>query len=542
MRHAPNLPSSSRSTRTRTRGIAASLGTIARRAFLPAVVAAGVLGISVAASADPFRSYTWGFADPSDTPNLSPMVWVTTDSNLDTLASQIMARPAGSRWLLMFGYVNDLANNPADRCIQRTTTTTTTYVTKYVTKYVTTGTGRKKRTVATQVPVTTTSNVDTLTSQRGPWMDNGLVAVQSRMQSLVSGLKARGVQVDGFVFDNETTLHATHFLSVPGAFATIQADPRWPALASQMGLPLDISSLSVMYWGSPLYYQWIELMAGRFDNAMNAAVYAPIKAAYPAAAVSNYESAPVTAGHESPDSTGKLDRYATPGFGTHDTGEFYGCLTPMSIAACSSSVVPVAGDPWTALRLQVHRLRGLLASGSHPKQAWVANRSWGDLWTDGAYVPFASSPYWDEMVLQLGMSGVSTFLDWNSDAWQAGVDPTLYNPRADRLVLDGLLGTLNRVVGAASGGIISLAQPSWSDRVLASGRQVGDSMVWRFSFDEGIAGVSVYFSDGTSAMVAPEAGTHGAWLSYPASKTILMDAGGAMPRMTVNASTLLAGG
>jgi hypothetical protein len=504
------------------------LGLLARRTLLPAVSAA-ILGLSAAAVAGPFHSYTWGASDPSDTPNLSPMVWVTRDSNLDTLAQQIMARPVGSRWLLMFGFVNDLADNPADRCIQRTTTTTTTYQTKYVTS----GTGKKRKIIATQVPVTTTSNVDTLTTQRGPWMDSGIVAVQSRMQSLVSGLKLRGVQVDGFVFDNETTLHATHFLSVPGAFATIQADPRWPTLSAKLGLPLDISSLSVMYWGSPLYYQWIEVMAGRFDGAMNFAVYGPIKASYPNAVVSNYQSAPVTAGHESPDSTGKLDRYATPGFGTHDTGEFYGCLTQMSIDASSASPYPVAGDPWVALRLQVHKIRGIRASDPRPKQAWVANRSWGDLWTDGAYVALASNPYWDEMVLQLGMSGVSTFLDWNSDAWQSGVDPTLYNPRADRVVLDGLLGTLNRVVGAASGGIISLAQPSWSDRVIASGRQVGDSMVWRFSFDEGIPGVTVSFSDGSTAVVSPEAGSHGAWLTYPASKSIVMDPAGAMPRMSV---------
>ena len=53
------------------------------------------------------------------------------------------------------------------------------------------------KTVAQQVPVTTTSSVDTLTNQRGPWMDNGILAVKSRMQSFVSGLKQRGVQVAG---------------------------------------------------------------------------------------------------------------------------------------------------------------------------------------------------------------------------------------------------------------------------------------------------------------------------------------------------------
>jgi hypothetical protein len=524
------LSTTERTRHTAVRACRSRLAHVARRGILAAVAAAGLAG---GALAGPFRACTWGTSDPSDTPNLSPMVWITRDSNIDDVARQLLAKPAGSRYALMFLYVNDLADNPADRCIQRTTTTTTTYVWKYTT----TGTGKKKKTTATLVPVTTTSNVDTLTNQRGPWMDNGIVAVQSRMQSLVSGLKSRGVQVDGFVFDNETTLHATNFMSVTGAWATIQADPRWPDLATQVGLPQDISSTSVMYWGSPLYYQWTQVMAGRFDAAMNAAVYGPIKAAYPDASVSNYMDGQVQASYASPDITGKLDRFQTPGFGTHDTGEFYGMLTPQRIACASTADQPLAGDPFVALRLEVHKARGLFLSGSaRPKQAWVANRSWGDLWSEPGYtVGLASSPYWDELVLQLGMHGVTTFLDWNSDAWQSGQDPSLYNPRADRVALSGLLDQLNAQVGGATGGVLYAKQPAWGDRVVASGRQVGAEMVWRFSFDAGIGGVTVGFTDGTAVTVKPEQGTHGAWLRYPASKAIVMDANGALPTMSVTA-------
>ncbi len=501
---------------------------VARRALLAACAAAGLAG---AALAGPFRAHTWGTADPVATPNLSPMVWVTLDSNIDVVARNIMARPAGDRWLLMFFYVNDLADNPADRCLVRTPTTTTTYVWKYTT----TGTGKKKRTTATLVPVTTTTYTDTLTNQRGPWMDNGIVAVKNRMNTLLQGLKSRGVQVDGFVFDNETTLHATHFMPVAGSWAAIQADPRWATLAGQLGLPTDISSTSAMYWGSPLYYQWTEVMAGRFDAAMNAAVYEPIKAAYPAATVSNYQSMPVQAAYVTPDITGKLDRYATAGFGTHDTNEFYGMLTPSRIASISTQDYPAAGDAFVSLRLEVHKIRGMLLSGQRPKFAWVANRSWGDLWSEpGIEVGFASSPYWDEMVLQLGVSGINTFLFWNGDAWQQGVDPTLYNPPADRAVFDTVLDELAAKVGTATGGVVYAKQPSWGDRVVASGRQVGANMVWRFSFDAGIDGVTVSFSDGTSAYVKRESGRPGAWLTYPATKTLRMDAGGALPTMAVS--------
>jgi hypothetical protein len=516
------------------------------RMMAGAVLAAGAL--AAPAVADDFRAFTWGKSSPAETPNLSPMVWITRDANLDDVARQLKALPAGNRFALLFLYVNDLADNPADRCVKQVVTLTTQMVpapasagskAAATTAPAKISAGRTAAAPAApaMVPVTVRTVANVLTEFRGPWMDNGTAAVRSRMTALVAGLKARGATVDGFVFDNETTLHATNFMGRDGAFAAVQADPRWPALAAQLGLPQDISSPANMYWGSPAYYKWTDVMSARFDAAMNAAVYAPIKAAFPNAVVSNYMSAKVTAPYATPDITGKMDTYSTAGFGTHDTGEFYGMLTGQRMAAISSASAFSAGggDAWLAFRLEVHKVRGIMASSSRPKQAWIANRSWGDLWSEpGFTVGLASNPYWDEMVLQLGMNGVSTFLNWNADAWIPGQDLSNYNPRADRIALDALLAELDTRVGAATGSPVAPKQPSWSDRVVATGRQVGTDMVWRFSFDQGVDSVVVSFTDGSTATVAPEAGRRGAWLTYPASKTIVMDRAGAMPSMLMS--------
>jgi hypothetical protein len=519
-----------------------------------ACAAAAVLSCAAPASADDFRAFTWGFSSTAATPNLSPMVRLTRDSNLDDIAARLRLLPAGSRYLLLFFYPNDLADNPADRCMRQVVTLSTRLV-PAPTSGKTSATAPAKisrgRTAAaptaatpTLVPVTVRTVTNVATPFRGPWMENGIAAVRARVTAMVAGLKARGVAPDGFILDNETTLHATHFMGTDGAFAAVQADPRWPALATQLGLPRDISSPSVMYWGSPAYYRWTDVMSARFDAAMNTAVYQPIRAVFPNAVVSNYMSARVTSPNVTPDITGKLDTYSTPGFGTHDTGEFYGMLTGLRLQSMVGSLNAMsagAGDAWAAFRLEVHKARGLMASSSRPKQAWIAARSWGDAWSEpGIQVGFASGPYWDETVLQLGMHGISTFLNWNPDAWMESQDHSAYNRASDRAVLDGLLAELDARVGAAVGTSAVLKQPTWDDRVIATGRRVGSQMVWRFSFDEGIDSVQVSFTDGSTATVTPDAGRRGAWFSHPATKSLVMDGRGSKPAMLENVSQSVA--
>ena len=523
---------------------------------LRACAAAALVACAAPASADDFRAFTWGNSDPVATPNLMPMVRLSRDSNLDDVAKQLKQLPVGSRYLLLFLYPNDLADNPADRCMRQVVTLSTRLVAAPTSGKSAASarvapskisTGRTAATTAaapTMVPVTVRTVTNVATPFRGPWMDNGIAAVKARVTAMVAGLKARGVAPDGFILDNETTLHATHFMGTEGAFAAVQADPRWATLSTQLGLPKDIASPSVMYWGSPAYYKWTDVMSARFDAAMNAAVYQPIRAAFPSAVVSNYMSSRVTSANVSPDITGKLDTYSTAGFGTHDTGEFYGMLTGMRMQAMVGSMNAMgsgAGDAWAAFRLEVHKVRGLMASSSRPKQAWIAARSWGDAWSEpGIQVGFASSPYWDEMVLQLGMHGISTFLNWNPDAWMESQDASAYNRASDRAALDGLLAELDARTGAAVGTSAVLKQPTWDDRVIATGRRVGSQMVWRFSFDEGIDSVQVSFTDGTTATVAPDAGRRGAWFSYPATKSMVMDGRGSKPAMLENVAQSVA--
>lgn len=469
-----------------------------RNAFLAIALTACACA---SARAQSFTAYTWGYSNTTETPNLWQMVWITQTTSLDLSAIQLSRLPAGKRYVMMFYYVNDLADNPADRCRIRLSTGGTI-----------------------------------LSNQRGPWMDKGIATVKKRMQRFVQGMRSRGAQIDAFVFDNETTLHATNFMSVSGAWSLIQGDPRWRTLANSMGLPQDISSPSVMYWGSPLYYQWTEKMAGRFDAAMNTAVYNPIVPYYPGARViTNYESYRMVSPFETPDVTGKLDRYDTTGFGTDDSAEFYGLFLPGRLEATNTGPLPNAGLQWVALRANIHKSRGIyFANPLRPKDAWISPLHWDVEWdAPGVTAPLIGSAYWAENVLQLAMNGIDTFLYWNADAWLPQQNPALFNTPEDRHALDDLLAELNVRVGSTTATTLRLAMPSYADRVIASARQSGSNMVWRFSFDAGIAAAIVYFTDGTTAIIAPEATRPGCWLTYPTTKSLQMAPGGALPVMTL---------
>lgn len=475
-------------------------GTMNRIQFALLAFASAACACASAAAQD-FRAFTWGYSNSAATPNLSQMVWVTQTSSLDIAAIQLSQLPPGKRYCMMFYYVNDLADNPADRCRIR-------------------------------LP----GGGTILSNQRGPWLDRGIATVKKRIQRFVQGMRARNAQIDAFVFDNETTLHATHFMSVAGAWSLIQGDPRWSTLAASMGLPRDISSPSVMYWGSPLYYDWTAKMAGRFDAAMNRAVYDPIVPYYPGARViTNYESYRMASPFETPDVTGKLDRYDTTGFGTDDSAEFYGLYLPGRLEATNAGPLPLGGLAWVALRANIHKSRGIYyANPARPKDAWISPLHWDVEWdAPGVAAPLINSAYWAENILQLAMNGIDTFLYWNADAWLPQQNPALFNSEADRHALDDLLAELNVHVGSVATPTVRLAMPAWSDRVLASARQVDGNMVWRFSFDAGIAAAIVYFTDGTTALIAPEVNRPGCWLKYPTTKTLQMAPGGALPVMTL---------
>ena len=104
------------------------------------------------------------------------------------------------------------------------------------------------------------------------------------------------------------------------------------------------------------------------------------------------------------------------------------------------------------------------------------------------------------------------------------------------MLLDSCLRELNVTLGQQPGSVVSARGPGFGDNAVASGRQVGVRMVWRFTFAPGINSVVVKFMDGTTQAVTAENNRPGAWFSYPASKQIKMNAQGTTPEMVTAAA------
>jgi hypothetical protein len=517
-----------------------------------ALIAATFLS-AASAHADEFEAFTWARHHPPSTEHVSPLIQVDPWADIQDVANRLKALPAGKRFVIFQWIADDLADHPQDRVIQRSWEFKTRQVPVPASSktasmsaapkvqpsvsaavrgtLVTASNGRAPGSAAPSATSSSSMNtlavtervpVDRLTVFRGPWLDNGIRTVRARVQAVMSRLKSLGAPIDGIAIDNETTLHAACFLGQDGSLAAIEADPRWPALAQSMGLPLKVSGMT---WGSDLYFRWTERMAGRFDAAMNQAVFQTIRAAYPSAVVSNYCTGRLLPQFASPDINGHLDRRQTSGFGTHDNFEFYGWLAHWRIekARGSEPVEPA----WLAFRVEMHKIRGMNASSQRPKHAWIAQRSWqGEWWGP---VAFDSDPLWDETVLQLGMHGVRQFFELSMEDFSTTREANLERRTIDRAALNSLLAELNARVSGSSAGVLTAAQPSWNDQVLATGRRLGDRVVWRFSFAPGVDAVRVRLSDGSEATVVAEEGRRGAWFEHPADVQLQLDPTGRMP-------------
>lgn len=492
-----------------------------------------------AAGTSGFAAFTWSHNQPSASPHVSGFVHIHPATNISDAAAQLRALPAGRRAVIIQGLTEELASHPSDQCVQRSWKLLTrtvpapsksTMSTKLVAAPLLKASASMRRALPAKTPqlVSVTERVatDSPTGFRGPWMDNGLVAVRNRIDALMADLKRLGADVECLAVDNETWLHAASFLGKDGALKAIEGDPRWPALASSMGLPSVVSDMS---WGSEKYFLWTERMSGRFDAALNEAVFVPLRKHFPNASASQYMSSKLLGGVATPDLNGHLDRRSTAGFGTHENSEFYGWLAAGRISKTGGSSSDAS---WLALRVEVHKIRGMNASSSRPKHAWIAARSWqGETW---GVVPFANTPVWDELVLQLGMHGVRQFFELVIEDYSISREANLAKRVADRAFLEADLADLEARIGTSvPSEPITLPQPSWNDRVIATGQRVGSRCIWRFSFAPGVRAVRVQLSDGSTAMVQREAGKAGAWFEHPATVSLVTASGSPLPVLEV---------
>jgi hypothetical protein len=449
-----------------------------------------------------FRALAWSPVSLDGVDFVAPFVWAglpgsPVASDPVVIAQQLLQRPEGQRVLCFWDVLFELADHPLDRI---------------------------------QTPDGKPTDV------RSPFMDNGIEATAERVNALLAGIRRAGATVDVLVLDYERT-----FAWDP-RFASLDNDPRWIGLARELGFE-DLRGMD-----APRIARWNEVMGRFFDDAIARSTDQPLQSIFPGARLANFESfastpaAPVIGSDGLPFLRASVtDRNGTLlGLGSHDSSPFFGMLLPAAARQRVDGVNPIGEDGFAAARLEVHRSRAMRKPAGRAQMPWIAPRSFDAAAMlaqaePGTAAPMRSTPYWDEMVFQLGLHGAEDFLYWNPEGSLAPQAPVASLPE-DHQALDGVLETLNRTLGQQPGDSVYREQPGFDDRILATGRDDGESIVWRLTFDPGIESVKVFFTDGASHVVSREADRPGAWLAHPRSKSLVFDADNTAPAFEVVAA------
>ncbi len=446
-----------------------------------------------------FKAWTWHGVDKNQTDFQVASVWFGqaggwVDSSPSRAAQLLNALPPGQRVLFFWDMTSDLARHPSDDLAP--------------------------------APGTTASG-----RIQSPWMDNATPIVRDRVAGFMNAFAAAGGQVDAVLVDNETDLRwETGIQGTPEQIAAIHADPRFPALAQELGFN-DLNQIGHL---DAEYQQWNAVMGRRFDAALQAAAYEPIRALYPNATVSNYEVFACLPQRSTPWCTGTPDIRYSDGFGTHDTHSYYGLISSHLATVKYDGQNNLGQTAFDGFRMQIHRWRACDFASPRPMQAWISPKhNHASLYDPSVALTLNGSPYYDETLLHLGAGGCDTFLYWNPGAYNATMIPAEWNRIDDQLTVDSCLRELNEMLGQNPGPTIPLEGPGWGDKVIATGRQVGDRMVWRFTFAPGITGVSVKFKDGTTQTITAEGARPGAWFGHPANMEFVHNSTNTAPEMTI---------
>jgi hypothetical protein len=449
-----------------------------------------------------FRALAWSPVSMDGVDFVAPFVWAglpgsPVASDPAAIAQQLLQRPEGQRVLCFWDVLYELADHPLDR--------------------IQTPDGK-------------------LTEIRSPFMDHGIEATAQRVNSILAGIKRAGATVDVLVLDYERG-----FAWDP-RFASLDNDPRWIGLARELGFE-DLRGMDPARTA-----RWNEVMGRYFDDAIARSTDQPLQSAFPGARLANFDSfastplAPVIGADGAPFLRASVtDRNGTlVGLGSHDSSPFFGVLLPTTAQQRVDGVNPIGQDAFSAARLELHRSRSMRKPAGRAQMPWIAPRSLdaGAIVAQaepGTAAPMRSTPYWDEMVLQLGLHGADDFLYWNPEGKLAPQAPVAALPE-DHQALDGLLEELNRNLGQQPGDSVYREQPGFDDRILATGRDDGESIVWRFTFDPSIESARVFFTDGASVVVNREADRPGAWIAHPRSKSLVFDADNTAPVFEVVAA------
>jgi len=292
------------------------------------------------------------------------------------------------------------------------------------------------------------------------WPDNGIADTKARVRKFFEEFKAAGGRVDYLVLDFEEGM--SNWVLKPEAVRAIAADPRSAPVKKKLGF--DFEKI-LNPWAGNEYLAWNALMDALTAQALNKAIFEPVRELFPNVQASNFNMAVLTPENVVPDWQGHL-QHSPAHFGTRGSHSMYGEIGLLGERTLAGSK-PYGREPFAALRWDLNTARAILRSSNVPFDPWIAPRDWEKS-------SYQRTPYYQELLYHLALSGAGNFLFWNPRETAGGSDE-------GDLLLNACVGTIHEKLGRKQRGKATLEMMPWDAEVVATGLELGDRVLWRIS-------------------------------------------------------------
>jgi len=325
-----------------------------------------------------------------------------------------------------------------------------------------------------------------LTEFQGIWLDNGIARIRERVERFFSAYKRVGGELDVLVLDYEGGLSNWHIGDNLARWKAIENDPRFPEIADKLGFS-DLTT--VCEWWKQQgdarlnYLRWNALMMQRVAEALNQAIYEPLRRYYPNVKVSNYGYCYYSSELGVPDLNGH--KYYLFGHGahvgTHQAPVLYACIGQLEHNP-PEGLTAYPKTPFNAFRLSLNDMRCAAGSSDVPLYPWLAYRGWSE---SGV----GNNDLYQELIFHAGLCGADAFLYWNPRPWLASQDPKQFTDDEQDKLFSDCLKQLDVLIGDPQRKTVSRGLVAWDANYALTGMRAKGRTVWRFTpnLDDGTA-------------------------------------------------------
>lgn len=304
-----------------------------------------------------------------------------------------------------------------------------------------------------------------------PFFENGIKASRAKWTFLMQELKKRGVEFDYFSTENEVGF--VNWGISPEGLRAIENDPRWPALATELGLPLDLTNTIGGLQNREMVTRFNHQISKRVYEAFHKGMWEPIFEAYPHLKTksSDYAKFEVLPPWRSFDpNSWPMHLHTEPKspylFTQGSDLNYLSCGQLCQYEWLAPEIQPFPNTPWNTLILSLNQARAIVLS--NPEDTF---------WPFIAPKTFTQNhPLYKEHILHLYLGGATGLVFWN---------PQEYTGVEDWRILTEALEEADPMAGFSDRKTLINAQIDWHAEEIETCALANEKHVCRLTKKDG---------------------------------------------------------